>query len=243
MLPRVLPVASLPPASGGKVPFGLDESALAPVGADFAADPHFLIFGDTECGKSNLLRVLTAGIVHAYSDEQAKLIFIDYRRSLLDSADVPHQIGYATSSVTASALLKEAREALLKRLPPPDLTPSQLRARSWWSGPDLFVIVDDYELVANSTNPMTVLSELLPQARDIGLHVLLARSAGGAGRAMFEPVIQRIREMGAPGLIMSGSKDEGQLLGGVRPVALPTGRGYLVGRRTGSRLVQTALHE
>jgi S-DNA-T family DNA segregation ATPase FtsK/SpoIIIE len=243
MLPNVLPAASLPPASGGVVPFGLDENALAPVGANFAADPHFLVFGDTECGKSNLLRVLTAGIVRANTDEQAKLIFVDYRRSLLDSAEVPHQIGYATSSVTASALLKEAREALLKRLPPPDLTPGQLRARSWWSGPDLFVIVDDYELVANSANPMIVLSELLPQASDIGLHVVLARSAGGAGRAMFEPVIQRMREMGSPGLIMSGSKDEGQLLGGVRPVPLPAGRGYLVERRAGTRLVQTARHE
>jgi DNA segregation ATPase FtsK/SpoIIIE, S-DNA-T family len=243
MLPNVLPAASLPPASDGVVPFGLDENALAPVGANFAADPHFLVFGDTECGKSNLLRVLTAGIAGAYTDEQAKLIFLDYRRSLLDSAEVPHQIGYATSSVTASALLKEAREALLKRLPPPDLTPGQLRAKSWWSGPDLFVIVDDYELVANSANPMLVLSELLPQASDIGLHVVLARSAGGAGRAMFEPVIQRIREMGSPGLIMSGSKDEGQLLGGVRPAALPTGRGYLVERRAGTRLVQTARHE
>ncbi len=243
MLPHRLSAASLPPASGGVVPFGLDESALAPVSADFTADPHFLIFGDTECGKSNLLRLLTAGIVGAYSDEQAKMIFVDYRRSLLDSAEVPHQIGYATSSVTASALLKEAREALLKRLPPPELTPSQLRARSWWSGPDLFLIVDDYELVANSANPVTMLSELLPQARDIGLHVLLARSAGGAGRSMFEPVIQRIREMGSPGLIMSGSRDEGPLLGGVRPVAQPAGRGYLVERRAGSRLVQAALQE
>jgi DNA segregation ATPase FtsK/SpoIIIE, S-DNA-T family len=243
MLPQRLPAASLPPAAGAMVPFGLDEKALATVGADFAANPHFLIFGDTECGKSNLLRVLTAGIVGGYSDEQAKLIFVDYRRSLLDSAEVPHQIGYATSSVTASALLKEAREALLKRLPPPDLTPSQLRARSWWSGPELFIIVDDYELVANSANPVTMLSELLPQARDIGLHVLLARSAGGAGRAMFEPVIQRIREMGSPGLIMSGSKDEGPLLGGVRPGPQPPGRGYLVERRAGSRLVQTALVE
>jgi hypothetical protein len=47
--------------------------------------------------------------------------------------------------------------------------------------------------------------------------------------------------MGSPGLIMSGSKDEGPLLGGVRPDRLPCGRGVLVGRRTGARLVQTAL--
>ena len=56
---------------------------------------------------------------------------------------------------------------------------------------------------------------------------------------MFDPIIQRIREMGSPGLLMSGSKDEGSLLGGVRPQAQPPGRGFLVERRTGSQLVQT----
>jgi S-DNA-T family DNA segregation ATPase FtsK/SpoIIIE len=60
---------------------------------------------------------------------------------------------------------------------------------------------------------------------------------------MFEPVIQRLREMGTPGVIMSGNRDEGQLLGGVRPVPQPVGRGFFVERRSGSRLVQTALLE
>jgi S-DNA-T family DNA segregation ATPase FtsK/SpoIIIE len=243
MLPDLLPVSELPAAAGSSVPFGIDENALAPVRADFAADPHFLILGDTECGKSSLLRVLCSGIVSAYPPDRAKLIFIDYRRSLLDWSDVPHQIGYATSSIGAASLLGTVREALVKRLPRPDLTPVQLRERSWWSGPDLFLVIDDYDLVAGSANPMLVLSELLPQARDIGLHVILARSAGGAGRAMFEPVIQRMREMGSPGLIMSGSREEGQLLGGVRPAPLPPGRGFLVERRAGSRLIQVALPE
>jgi S-DNA-T family DNA segregation ATPase FtsK/SpoIIIE len=101
--------------------------------------------------------------------------------------------------------------------------------------------VDDYDLVAGSQNPLLALTEFLPQARDVGLHVILARSAGGAGRAMFDPVIQRLREMGSPGLIMSGSKDEGSLLGGVRPAPQPCGRGFLVERRSASRLVQVAL--
>ena len=208
---------------------------------DFAADPHFLVLGDTECGKSNLLRLAAEGIAARFTPDQAKIIFLDYRRSLLDAAQIPHQIGYATSSVAAAALLDEVRGALNTRLPPPDLTPDQLRSRSWWSGSDLFVIVDDYDLVSGTRNPLLALSEFLPQARDVGLHVILARSAGGAGRAMFDPVIQRLREMGSPGLIMSGSKDEGALLGGIRPAAQPCGRGFLVGRRNGSRLVQVAL--
>jgi S-DNA-T family DNA segregation ATPase FtsK/SpoIIIE len=242
MLPDTLLAQSLPAPSGQVIPFGIDENALAPVAVDFSTDPHFLVIGDTESGKSNLLRVLCEGIASALTPEQARMIFVDYRRSLLDSSEVPHQIGYATSSVAAGSLLGEVREALVKRLPPPDLTVDQLRARSWWSGADLYLIVDDYDLVAGSSSPLSVLSELLPQARDIGLHLILARSAGGAGRAMFEPVIQRVREMGSPGLIMSGNKDEGQLFGGVRPSPQPPGRGYYVERRTGSRLVQVGLY-
>ena len=243
MLPDVLPAAGLPPpaATGTRVPFGIDENSLAPVFLDFAADPHFLVLGEVECGKSNLLQLAAGGIAARFTPDQAKVIFLDYRRSLLDAAQIPHQIGYATSSVAAATLLEEVRGALNTRLPPPDLTPDQLRSRSWWSGSDLFVIVDDYDLVAGSQNPLLALAEFLPQARDVGLHVILARSAGGAGRAMFDPVIQRLREMGSPGLIMSGSRDEGALLGGVRPAPQPCGRGFLVGRRNGSRLVQVAL--
>jgi len=65
---------------------------------DFAADPHFLVLGDTECGKSNLLRLAAEGIAARFTPDQAKIIFLDYRRSLLDAAQIPHQIGYATSS-------------------------------------------------------------------------------------------------------------------------------------------------
>jgi S-DNA-T family DNA segregation ATPase FtsK/SpoIIIE len=126
-----------------------------------------------------------------------------------------------------------------QRLPGPDVTTEQLRTRSWWTGPELFVLVDDYELVSTSgRNPLTVLLEFLPQARDIGLHVIVARGAGGASRALFEPMLQRIRELGSPGIVLSGDKDEGVLLGDVKPSQQPPGRGTLVRRRHGSSLVQ-----
>jgi S-DNA-T family DNA segregation ATPase FtsK/SpoIIIE len=55
---------------------------------------------------------------------------------------------------------------------------------------------------------------------------------------MFEPVLARLRELSSPGIVMSGSRDEGVLLGTVRPGPQPPGRGWLVGRRHGERLVQ-----
>ncbi|HEX5495460.1 MAG TPA: type VII secretion protein EccCa, partial [Mycobacteriales bacterium] len=185
LLPFVLPFADLPaPGADTRpgVPIGIDEEELAAVYLDFAAEPHFLVIGDTECGKSNLLRVIAQGITTRYTPQQARIMMIDYRRSLLDAADTEHRIGYAAASTAAQDLVKSVAAAMNKRLPPADVTADQLRSRSWWSGSDLYLIVDDYDLVATpSSNPLAPLAELLPQARDIGLHVILARSAGGAG--------------------------------------------------------------
>ncbi|WP_354670956.1 type VII secretion protein EccCa [Actinomadura sp. DC4] len=242
LLPATLAPSALPApsVSGRRIPIGIDEDTLSPVMLDFSADAHFIVVGDTESGKSNLLRLIAEGIVARNTPDQARLIFVDYRRSLLDTADTEHRIGYAAASTSATSLLKDVQGALVNRLPTSDLTPEQLRNRSWWKGSDLYLIIDDYELVATSNNPLMPIVELLPQARDIGLHVILARAMGGAGRGLYDPVIQRIKDMANPALILSGTKEEGALFGDVRARPLPPGRGYFVERRTGTRLIQTA---
>ncbi|MFG1696174.1 type VII secretion protein EccCa [Nonomuraea sp. NPDC049309] len=242
LLPSLLPAHTLPmpPGDGARVPIGIDEAALAPVLLDFDTDPHFVVFGDTETGKSNLLKVIARGIAAARTPLQARFVVIDYRRSLLDATDTEHRVGYAASSTAAATLLKGVQEVLQERLPPPDLTAEQLRTRSWWTGQDLYVIVDDYDLVATSANPLALLGDLLPQARDIGLHLVLGRAMGGAGRAMLDPVVRRLKEMNTPAVLLSGPRDEGQLFGNVRPRTLPAGRGVYVDRRSGEKLIQTA---
>jgi S-DNA-T family DNA segregation ATPase FtsK/SpoIIIE len=131
--------------------------------------------------------------------------------------------------------------AMKERLPGPNVTPDQLRDRSWWKGPDLYVIVDDYDLVASpSGNPLQPIAEFLPQARDIGLHVILARRCGGAARAMYDQVLQRLKELDSPALLMSGNREEGALFGNLRPSPQPPGRGTLIRRREGNELIQVA---
>jgi S-DNA-T family DNA segregation ATPase FtsK/SpoIIIE len=121
------------------------------------------------------------------------------------------------------------------------VTQQQLRDRSWWSGPEIYLVIDDYDLVASATgNPLTPLADYLPHAKDIGLHVIVARRSGGAARAMFDPLLARLRELGCMGLMMSASADEGVLLGSVRPSALPPGRGTLVMRAQPDQLIQVA---
>ncbi len=208
---------------------------------DFTLDPHLLIFGEGESGKTSVLRSIIHGITEAYTPQQARILVVDYRRTLLGALPESHQLGYCANTAAAGRAVEEIRPFLEKRQPGPEVTQEQLRSQSWWTGPDIFIVVDDYDLVATQAgNPLAPLGEFLPMARDLGLHLVLARASGGAGRALFEPLIQRLRESRQPGLLLSGDRDEGQLLGQVRPSRQPPGRGTLVSRRLGTTLVQTA---
>jgi S-DNA-T family DNA segregation ATPase FtsK/SpoIIIE len=241
LLPPELPYAELDlTATGGlRLPIGIAEADLQPVAVDFATEPHFLLFGDAECGKSSFLRALATSITQRFDPDQARLILVDYRRSLLGVVQSEHLIGYGTAAAATFDLIESVAGYMRRRLPGPDVTARQLRDRSWWTGPELFVLVDDYDLVATGpANPLRPLEEFLPQARDIGLHLVLTRRSGGASRALYEPIIQRLRELSSPGLIMSGDRDEGALVGNVRPSSMPPGRGRLVTRKEGVRLVQ-----
>ncbi|MEV5693424.1 type VII secretion protein EccCa [Micromonospora globbae] len=243
LLPPVLPYADLDltASTGLRLPVGIAEADLRPVVLDFATEPHFVVFGDAECGKSSFLRALAATITARFTPEQARVILVDYRRSLLGAIATPHLIGYGTAAAHTTDLIESAAGYLARRIAGPEVTPQQLRDRSWWSGPELFVLVDDYDLVATGpANPLRALEEYLPQARDVGLHLVLARRSGGAGRAQYEPIAQRLRELSTSGLVMAGNPEEGALVGPVRPGPLPPGRGRLVTRREGVRLVQLA---
>jgi S-DNA-T family DNA segregation ATPase FtsK/SpoIIIE len=245
LLPRHLPLAELP--AGDRFPergvaFGLDENTLEPVFVDFDQDPFFLVFGESESGKSNLLRLLIRQLTQRYPGDACKLFVVDNRRSLLDVTPDSHLAEYIPMSNTMDHHMAALADLMRRRSPTADVTAQQLRDRSWWSGPTVYVVVDDYDLVSTSQgNPLAGLTELLPFARDVGVRFIIARSTAGAGRAGYEAFIQRIKELGAQGVVLAGDPGEGDLLGGVRARPMPAGRGVFVSRRRGKPLVQTGL--
>lgn len=246
LLPDLLPYEQLPAIEQQPnpklVPVGINEDGLHPVYLNFAAEPHFYAFGERESGKTALLRTIVRGITTRYTPQEALILLVDYRRTMLGFLDTGHLLEYAVNAEQLKGNVQDVVNALKKRLPGPNVTQEQLKNRSWWSGPELFVIVDDYELVAPSgNNPLAPLAEYAAQASDVGLHVILGRNSGGANRALFEPVIGKLREVSAPGLAMSANRDEGQLIGNVRSQELQPGRGVLVSRslRGGPQLIQT----
>ncbi|MFE3292949.1 type VII secretion protein EccCa [Rhodococcus sp. NPDC059234] len=241
---EILAAGDWPPATGEtptlRIPVGIDEADLAPVFLDFAEQSHLLVFADSGAGKTTLLRGICAGIVESNSPQQAKIILADYRRTMLGVVPEDHLAGYAPSAATLTTMMNDLAAVLAGRMPDSDVTQQQLRERDWWTGPEIYVVVDDYDLVATAGgNPLTPIIDYLAQARDVGLHVIVARRSGGAARALYEPIIARLRDLVSAGLVMSGSRDEGNLIGPVRPAEMPPGRGNLV-TRSGTALIQVA---
>ncbi|MDT9593443.1 type VII secretion protein EccCa [Nocardioides zeae] len=226
-------------AGSGRILLGVNEKDLAPVGIDVDAEPHLLVFGDGRSGKSALLRSYVREVMRTRTNKQAQIVVVDYRRSLLGEVPEEYQLNYLTSAAQATPLLRDLAKYLENRIPGPDVTPEQLRNRSWWTGAEVFIVIDDYDLVATGQNsPAQPLQPLMAQARDVGLHMVVARRAGGASRALYEPVIQSMRDLAMPGIVLSGSPEEGFLLGKVKPQKAPPGRGRLVTRDRGTEVVQ-----
>lgn len=234
-------VRDLAPKDSPELLLGIDEAGLAPFGIDPLAEPALFLYGDASSGKTSFLRTCAHEISRLFTPDEAKIFVVDYRRGLL--GDLPEEYVGASlgSHDEASSGILELVQFFQTRVPGKDVTPEQLRSRSWWKGAEGFILVDDYDLVSTSQgNPLAPLAPLLPQAADLGLHLILTRRAGGASRAAYDPVIQRLTDIGSTGILLSGNPEEGALIGKVKPQPGPAGRAQIVSRDHGLVAAQLA---
>ncbi|MFJ4471704.1 type VII secretion protein EccCa [Streptomyces sp. NPDC089424] len=249
MLPHRLPLAELPApeateGGGLRLPLGIDQDALEPVWHDFSRTPHLIVVGDTESGKTNLLRRITEGVTARYAPNEAKIIVVDYRRTLVDAVPEEYRIGHVISLDNLKETVEGAARALKTRVPGADIAPARMRRCDWWTGPRLFILVDDYDMVSGNSfqSPFEPLFEHLTLGFEMGLHLIVARSAMGAGRGLSDALIRRMDEANNPAVLLSCPPTEGRLFGNAKPLNLPPGRALHIARRK-SRLMQTALVE
>jgi S-DNA-T family DNA segregation ATPase FtsK/SpoIIIE len=187
-----------------------------------------------------LLRLIAKQVSERYAPGKALFVVSDFRRALLGQVPESHMYKYCASGPQLQEVMESLAGSMSRRMPGSDVTPDQLRNRSWYSEPDAFIFIDDYDLVSTSMgNPVSVLMEYLPFARDLGLRIVLARSTSGASRSSFEPVLTRIKELGAQGVVLSGDPNEGPVFGSTKAARMPPGRGQFVTRRRGAQLIQT----
>ncbi|MFG2208451.1 type VII secretion protein EccCa [Streptomyces sp. NPDC048638] len=246
VLPTRLPAARLPlpTEEPRRVPLGLDQAGLRPVVLDlFDRDQHLLVFGDGECGKTNLLRLVAQGLMERYGDDELVFAVLDPRRGLHSLVPEEYRGGYAHNARLAAGLSSAITQELRKRLPDDAVPPEVLAAgAASFAGPRIVVLVDDYDILASAgQQPLEPFLPYLSSAADIGLHFVVAHRASGAARALYEPFLMTLRESGTSAVVMAGDRGEGQLFPGVHPSDQPAGRGVFVRRGERSRLVQTAM--
>ncbi|MGW1171507.1 type VII secretion protein EccCa [Streptomyces sp. NPDC002550] len=244
VLPTRLPAQRLPStaAEPHAIPIGVDEETLSPTVLDlFGTDQHLLVLGDNECGKTNLLKLISHSLIDRYDKDGLVFGVFDPRRGLRGVIPEPYRGGYAHNAALSQALATGIATELAKRLPEaPD--PDALTDEPSFTGPRIVILVDDYDiLTAAGQQPLTPFLPYISSARDIGLHFVVARRVAGASRALYEPFLTALRETGTASLVMTGDRTEGQLFPGLYASAQPPGRGTLVRRGRRHQLIQTAL--
>ena len=224
MLPAVLTPAAI--AAQGDVPIG--EIAWGIGGRDLdtltwnpSREPHLVAIGAQGCGKSTFLAQIMRGI-SAFAREDARLVVIDQRRAHLGTLDQTMVAAYAATQSSAQETILDTVRTLESRLPGTDITPAQLAARDWWEGPDIYLVIDDADLLSDIA--LSPLLELLPHARDVGLHLVIARKSGGIGRALFGQFFSAVRDLQPALLLFDADRDEGTIFG-LKPSHQPPGRG------------------
>jgi len=226
------------------VPIGLRESDLSVAYSPMHTSPHLLIFGAPKSGKTRIAHAVASAICARNSPQQVRFMLADYRSGLLDAVPQSHLLDAGAVNRNNTSL-EEAIKALAinlkKRLPPPDLTTAQLRARSWWTGPDVVLLVDDWHMIvaaSGMTPPMTPLSPLLPAAADIGLHVIVTCQMSQAHRSTMDKFVGAAYGAGSPTMFLSGDKTEFPS-SSIKVIKRPPGQAFLV-TPDGKEVIQAA---
>lgn len=244
VLPPTVSADELPDAidEPADVPIGLAESTLSAVTLDlFGRDPHLLVLGDSESGKTTLLRGIARGLVERYSKDELVLAVFDPRRGLAGVAPEEYVGGYAGSSQLGDRLTAAICRELDTRMPRDVSDPNAVVDGAGWEGPQIVLLVDDYDvLTAAGQAPLDGFAPYLPSARDIGLHVVLARPVAGSSRGMWDSVVSLVRDTGATGVLLSGDRSEGQVFPGAYARQSPPGRGYFLRRGDAHQVIQLA---
>jgi len=237
----------------GGITWAISELDLAPVYLNFAENSHLMVTGRRECGKTTTLATIMSEIDRLYapgatsapptSQRSAQVWLVDPRRQLLTVLGSEYVEKFAYNLDGVNAMMADLAAVLAGREPPPGLSAQELLSRSWWSGPEIFLIVDDIQqLPTGFDSPLHKAAPWVNRAADVGLHVIVTRAFGGWSSAGSDPMLRALHQANAPLLVMDADPDEGFIRGKMKGGPLPRGRGLLMAEDTGV-FVQVAATE
>lgn len=237
----------------GGIAWAISELDLLPVYLNFAEASHLMVTGRRESGRTTTLATIMAEISRVYAPggsaapptdkPSAQVWLIDPRRQLLTTLGTDYMERFAYNLDGVNALVDELAVTLAGREPPPGLSAEELMSQSWWSGPEIFLIIDDIQqLPTGFDSPLHKAAAWVNRASDVGLHVIATRTFGGWASAGSDPILRALHQANTPLLVMDADPDEGFIRGKMKGGPLPQGRGLLMAEDTGV-FVQVAATE
>lgn len=223
----------------GKVTIGTGEQNHT-VTLDFEASNHLIVAGDGQSGKTTALISIAQAVREAFPD--AGIFVADNQR---DMAAVQGTSGYFTEHPDIRTLFHQIAIGSSKQKAA--ITgDAQSRARTRYEGRRTFLFIDDldrYSAGGTVDNPLAPLLELIPSARDIGLHLIVSHTTVAWQRYNTNPVMSALDRGHSGVIILDGDRREGEIRYGHKAERqLAPGRGLLAYRRH-SEYIQIALPE
>ncbi|WP_094287345.1 type VII secretion protein EccCa [Mycobacterium lehmannii] len=212
------------------VPFGLSEADLGPAFIDFAENPHVVVVGRAQSGRSAFLRTMMHSIMAHYTPDEATIALIDPRRRHLGVVPEDTWLSrYAYTRGDIALAADELAQLFDKRTPPPGTSPSEMLSRQFWTGRKIFLVIDDITSWTSAENPLSKLSAYVEQADQLGLHIIAAAdikmwSFQSAGSSVLGRIVGGLQ----PTIILDGRRENGPIISGVYAEPQRQGKGIFV---------------
>ncbi|TXI55757.1 type VII secretion protein EccCa [Mycolicibacterium mageritense] len=237
-LPAIITAAELQAKAPGQVVVALRERDLAPVVWNLKRNPHLAVVGRPESGRTTFLRSAFKSITEVYSPDEARVHVIDFKKQNGGMFDRAYMDSYSLTSGQARKAMQALAGELVRRRPPDDveLSPEEAATRRFWEGPEIFVVIDNAELLPTynspdypfaperGATPMEVkpsLVNLLQEASQLGFHVMYSAQLNQAFAlaVTHNPLFSTLRNMYSPTMILDGDPALPVIASNVRPVA------------------------
>ncbi|OBJ52180.1 type VII secretion protein EccCa [Mycobacterium sp. 1423905.2] len=229
-----------------QIVIGQREEDLAPVVLDFTENPLLMVFGDSKSGKTTLLRHIIRTIRENSTPDRVAFTVLDRRLHLVDEPLFPDN-EYTANIDRVIPAMQGLANLIESRRPPAGLSAAEL-SRWSYQGHTHYLIIDDVDQIPDSAamsgpfvgqRPWTPLINLLAQAGDLGLRVIVTgRATGSAHALMTSPLLRRFNDLQATTLMLSGNPADSGKIRGQRFGRLPAGRGILLGDSDSPTYVQ-----
>jgi S-DNA-T family DNA segregation ATPase FtsK/SpoIIIE len=205
-----------------RIALGVREDTLGPAYAEMFREPHLLIAGEAKSGKSEMVGTFCDSVTRRFAtQDDAVIVLIDPLRRHLGRVDEKNLFAhiYREDDIVPVMDRLFTELNLAERDLPEGIDKFTRELRSWWQGPEVFIVVDDYHLIADPRGAREpVLYKMLPWVAEEplarGFHVVLARSTADMWVSESkDPVFKRLMQDRAPIVMLSGDKTDPQIAG------------------------------